>query len=104
MDKAWKAWERRVAKMFNGKRRGADFRGEGRKGKNDIIAPGWSIECKLQKAFPNYLLDWCRQAEGAKENELDIPVVIFKKKGSHVPDNDALVIMRLEEFREHFVE
>ncbi len=45
-DAAWKAFERRVARLFGGKRRGPDVGGsEG--GRSDVIAPGWSIEVKL---------------------------------------------------------
>ena len=98
MDKSWKAFERRIAKRFHGVRRGADFAG----GKNDIIVPGFSIEVKLY-ARPHYqmMLDACRQAEAAKEDALDIPIAVVKKKGAR--DNDALVVMRLEEFEKWFI-
>jgi hypothetical protein len=98
MSKAWAQFEWRISKIFKGHRRGAYQEG------NDIVVDGWSIECKLNKR-PSYglMLNACRQAEGDKENESDIPIAIVKKKGRGIPDKDALVIMRLEEFEKHFV-
>lgn len=99
-DAAWKAWERRVAAIFGGRRRGADFRGT-HGGKNDVIAEGWSIECKLL-GRPSYadLLAAARQAElAAKPGE--IPVAVVKKKRAE--DSDALVVLRLKTFRAWFV-
>jgi hypothetical protein len=98
---SWKNFESRIAKVFRGVRRGAHV-SDGEKGKNDIIVDGWSIECKLLKR-PTYqqMMDACLQAEAAKENDLDIPIAIVKKNG--VRDKNALVIMRLEQFKEFFV-
>jgi hypothetical protein len=98
---SWKAWERRVAKIFGGKRRGA-YVSDGKIGKNDIIVDGWSIEVKLLKR-PTYqqMFDACIQAEKNSEISSDIPIAIVKKKG--VRDKNALVIMRLEQFKEFFV-
>lgn len=100
-DKAWKAWERRVASIFGGQRRGA-YTGSKSQGKNDIIVDGWSVEVKLLSR-PTYqqMFDACKQAEANIETILDIPVAIVKKKGAR--DKDALVIMRLEQFREFFI-
>jgi hypothetical protein len=102
-DKAWKAWERTVAAVFGGKRRGA-YTGSGgnNSGKTDIIVPGWAIECKLlgRPGFQD-LLDASRQAESNRECATDIPVAVVKRKGD--PVGDALVVMRLEEFREWFI-
>ena len=95
MDKAWKAFERRIARVFGGKRRGP------RPG-SDVIAPGWSIECKLLSR-PSYsaMLEACRQAEGERECPQDIPVGVIKRKGDR--DSDALVVMRLAVFSEYFI-
>ena len=100
-DKAWKAFERRVAEVFGGKRRGA-YTGDGAHGKSDVIAPGWGIECKLY-TNPDYdtLLAAARQAERNRENESEIPVGVIKRKGGK--DSNALVVMRLEVFAEFFV-
>ena len=98
---SWKGFELRISKWFNGKRRGA-YTSDGKTGKTDIIADGWAIEVKLLKR-PTYqqMYNACLQAEKNKENENDIPIAIVKKNGVH--DKNSLVIMRLEEFREHFV-
>jgi len=98
---SWKAWERRVAAIFGGKRRGA-YVSDGVTGKNDIIVDDWSIEVKLLKR-PTYqqMYDACMQAENNREKDTDIPIAVVKKNG--VRDKNALVIMRLEQFREFFV-
>jgi hypothetical protein len=100
-DFAWKAFERRIATVFNGKRRGA-YTGSRNNGKTDIIAAGWAIECKLlsRPGFQD-LLNACRQVEANREHPDDIPVALVKRKGDL--DKDTLVVMRLEEFREFFV-
>ena len=99
-DKAWKAFERRIAKIFGGKRRGAHT-SDGKKGKSDIIKDGFSIECKLlARPTRQQMFDACLQAERNAESILDIPLAIVKKKYDR--DGDALVIMRLETFRDHF--
>lgn len=98
---SWKAWETRVARIFGGKRRGA-YVSNGKSGKSDIIKDGWSIEVKLNKR-PHFqmIFDACKQAEINAENPLDIPVAVIKKL--YTKDDDALVVMRLETFREHFI-
>lgn len=99
-DTAWKAFERRIAQIFGGKRRGA-YTGDGRQGKTDIICPGWSVECKLLSR-PGYqnLVDAAWQAEANREQVNDIPVAVVKRKGDL--DANALVVMRLEMFKEFF--
>lgn len=100
-DASWKQFERRIATLFGGKRRGA-YTGTNGNGKTDVIAPGWAIEVKLY-GRPSYqvMLDACRQAEKNRENPDDIPVAIVKRKGDH--DQNALVCMRLDEFQQFFV-
>ena len=98
-DKAWKAFERRIAAVFGGKRRGADTRDE-RGGKTDVIHPYWAIECKLLGA-PTFsaMKNACIQAEtNAAENQE--PVAIIKRKSQGSSDDDALVVMRLGTFKE----
>ena len=98
-DRSWKAWERRTAKWFGGKRRGPVL---GMLHPNDVIVDGWSIECKLL-ARPSFgeMLAAAIQAENAKEHSDDIAVAIVKRK--HDLDENALVIMRKQEFLDHFV-
>ena len=97
-DKAWKAWERTVAKIFGGKRRGA-YTGDGKEGKSDIVHPHYSIECKLlSRSGHAHILDACHQSEDNADSALHEPIAIVKRKGD--APNDALVCMRLETFRE----
>ena len=100
-DKSWKAFERRMAKLFpNGRRRGADTGSESG-GKSDIICDWWAPECKLLSR-PNFsdLLEAARQAErNAKDSQ--IPVAIVKRKQDR--DSNALVVMRLEVFGDWFL-
>jgi hypothetical protein len=95
-DKSWKAFERRLAALFGCKRRGPDFRGEDG-GNDDLTHPHWSVEAKLLGA-PTYsaMLAACKQAEAnARGRE---PVAVVKRKSAQ--DKDALVVMRLETFRD----
>lgn len=98
----WKSFERRCAAIFPGASRRGAYTGDGRKGKPDLVCAGWSVECKLlARAGYQDLLDAARQAESNKEKETDIPIAIVKRKGDL--DRDSLVIMRLETFREYFI-
>ena len=98
---AWKVFERRISKYFGGVRRGSTTSQNG-SGKSDIIAVGWAIECKLLTR-PGYqdLLNAARQAEANAETPEEIPICIVKRKGDL--DKDSLVVMRLERFKEFFV-
>ncbi len=102
-DAAWKAFERRVAKVFGGERRGPDYRSTGTAGKSDVIAPGWSIECKLYE-HPTFqvMLDAAKQAEINRPRPNDIPIAIVKRKVRGSPDKDALVVMRYRIFCDYF--
>jgi len=102
-DKSWKAFERRICSLFGGQRRGADYADQSG-GKDDCVnTPGFSIELKLLKR-PTYqqMFDACIQAETNSKSIIDIPIAIVKKNKQGLKDNDALVIMRLETFREFF--
>lgn len=98
-DAGWKKLERRVAALFGGQRRGADYGGKAG-GKSDVIAPGWSIECKLlgRPSFAALRLA-AEQAERAAKPD-EIPIAVVKRKNDH--DRNALVTMRLETFMEWF--
>lgn len=97
-EKAWKAFERRIAKRFPaGRRRGPDTHG----GKSDIVCDGFAPECKLL-GRPSFsaMLDAARQSERNAES-MQTPVAIVKRKQDQ--DRDALVVMRLETFCDWFV-
>jgi len=99
VDSFWKAFERYVASLFGGKRRGPDVEG----GKTDVIKPGWAIECKtwsrisfsdIQKAI--------EQARENREHEDDIPIAVLKIKGQQ--NKTAIVAMNIMDFKKHFVD
>lgn len=101
-DKAWKAVERRLCKIFGGKRRGADY-ADARGGKNDCIeCKGWSIEIKhmLRPQF-KLIEEDVRKAEERKEYPDDIPIAIMKRKRTR--DADAIVCIRLEVFEKQIL-
>ena len=101
-DKTWKAVERRICKIFGGKRRGADYADE-RGGKNDCVeCKGWSIEIKnmLRPQF-KLIEEDVRKAEERKEHPDDIPIAIMKRKQSR--DADAIVCIRLEVFEKQIL-
>ena len=99
-DAAWKAWESRVARIFGGRRRGPDTRGPDG-GRSDVVHRFWSPEVKLL-GRPGYadLLAACHQAE-ANRGPHQCPVAVVKRKRAR--DSDALVVLRLETFRDWFV-
>ncbi len=94
----WKQWERDVALVFGGKRRGCDVRGEDG-GKTDVISDHWAIEVKLLGA-PTYsqMLAACYQAEENAESDLHEPVAVIRRKSR--PHTEALVVYRLSVFAE----
>ena len=99
-DAAWKAFERRVAKDFGGKRRGPDT-GGARGGKTDIIHPLFAVECKLLSRIGGAdVLNAAIQAETNAEDS-QLPIAVLKKKRASM--NDAVVAMRYQTFIEWFV-
>lgn len=93
----WKAFERRIAEVFGGERRGA-YTGANGQGKTDVIHDHFAIECKLLGA-PGWahMLAAAKQAEANAEPGQE-PVAVVKRKNAR--DSDTLVVMRLETFRE----
>lgn len=92
-DKHWKAFERRIADRLGGRRRGPDYRSEDG-GKDDVIHPLYSVECKVlgRPSFSD-LVSAVAQAE-ANAPSGKMPIAIVKKK--QADDRNSLVIMRLE--------
>ena len=101
--KTWKAVENRIAAYWGARRRGADYKNRGGPGgKNDVIVVGWSIEVK-HSARPTWglMAGAVAQAEGSREKPDDIPVAVIHKAGTEY--GDSLVVMRLSEFAQHFI-
>lgn len=98
MDKAWKAFERRVAKFFNALR--VPVTGRQRGSAPDIEHDVYAIECKYRKTLPEWQKDAMRQAEASVRGE-QIPIVVMGEKGAKT--GDAFVMIRLGVFREWFI-
>jgi hypothetical protein len=64
-----------------------------------VIHPAWSIEVKLL-GRPSFsaMLEAAKQAERNAENRHQMPIAIVKRK--HDRDKNALVVMRLETYRD----
>lgn len=96
-DKSWKQFERRIARRFGGRRRGAQTSRDG-EGLSDCVGtPGFSIECALGRKYTSYaaILAKCQQAERAAADG-EIPIAVIK--APRVRDTSTLVAMRLPEF------
>jgi hypothetical protein len=91
MDKAWKAFERRVAQRTGGERVPvAD-----RRTPLDVAHPFLGIECKYRNKISKFLKEAMEQAiEGSGGDK--IPTVILGEKGSQ----KMLALMRLEDVLE----
>jgi hypothetical protein len=88
---AWKNHERRVARVFNGKRSGNCGRSV-----VDVAHPIFSIECKFRKTLPQLLREGLDQAHRYDENKL--PVLVIKERYAH----GAFVVMKMRDFASLF--
>ena len=94
-DKAWKAFEREIAKRLGGQRAGP----LGREGP-DVLHPLWAPECKMRKKLPRLLTEAMDQAV-TNTPPGKIPLVILHQ--AHDEYDQALVVMRLRDFEDWFV-
>ena len=95
MDKAWKAFERRIAKRVGGKR----IPVTGERDAADVIVDGaFSYQCKLRRGLPSYLRDWLRGIVSAGERSGATGVVIWKQPNAR--DDDAVVVLRLKDWQD----
>ena len=88
------AYEKRLAKMFNGERIIDQS-----KGGCDVKSDWLAIE-GFQKDIPEYIKEELGQAVMDCENGKLLPIAVWREK--HKKDKDALVIVRLEDFIEWF--
>lgn len=91
-DKSWKAYERRLAKMFGttripvtGEREGADFQTE-----------MFHVSVKKRKSVPKTVLNWLGSVCAKAEERKRVGVLIMKQPG--MQDLDSVVVMRLRDF------
>ena len=94
MDRAWKAFERRIAKRVGGKR--IPITGE-RDGADVVGGGPFVYQAKLRKGVPSYLKSWLRGIVEAGERSGSTGVVVWKQPGAR--DDDALVLLRLKDWQ-----
>ena len=94
-DKAWKAFERRVAKKMGGIRIPVTGAREGA----DVAGGPFVYQCKLRRGMPSYLRQWLRGIVGAAERNADevTGVVVWKEPGGR--DDDSVVVLRLKDWQ-----
>ena len=88
MDKAWKAFERRVAQKTGGER----IPVSDRRTPLDVAHPILGIECKYRNKISKFLKDAMWQAVSGSGNE-KIPVVILGEKNGR----EMLALIRLDD-------
>ena len=93
----WKAWERRLAVMFNGERIPVSGRQTDKHGA-DVITPIFHIQAKRGYKQPGYLRDWVDGIAFKAREDNKLGVVIWQEKGK--ADADALVVMNLRDFED----
>ena len=96
-DRAWKAFERRLARQLGtqripvtGERAGADF--------TDGM---FAYQAKLGRRCPAYLREWLAGIVAAGERRGLVGVVVWKPKGTR--DREALVVLRFADWRDRHV-
>ena len=92
---AWKAAERRVARVFGGQRTGPTGRDD-----NDITHPLLAIEVKYRKTLPAWALACLQQARTGRSATGKTPVSILLGRGMRV--GDGLLVLRVADFEERF--
>lgn len=92
----WKRAERRVAKALGGKRlpvSGTEA--------PDVVTEWVCVEVKYRRAFPLWLTEALdRAVRHAKDSQL--PVAVLVQRGRRT--SNAMVVLKLKDFREHFGE
>ena len=92
---SWKSFERRIAKRLGLTRRpvtGLD-RGDG-----DCFNALFEVQAKKRKGQPSYLRAWLNGIVATAKTRGRIGIVIWRESGKGIPDDDALVILRLADW------
>ena len=92
MDRAWKAFERRLAKRMGGKRLACT----GEKDGIDVDAGPFVYQAKLRRGLPSYLRSWLSGIVEAGARKGSIGVVVWKAPNAR--DDDAVVLLRLRDW------
>ena len=91
-DKAWKAYERRLAKRHGGRR----IPVTGERAGADVVAGPFVIQAKLGRRMPVYLRDWLDGIRAAGRKQDKVGVVIWKPKAAR--DDGAVVLLALRDW------
>ena len=93
-DKAWKAFERRLARRVGGRRIPVTGERDGA----DVIADGaFCYQAKLRRGLPSYLREWLRGIVAAGGRKNATGVVVWK--APREKDDEAIVILRLADWQ-----
>ena len=95
MDRAWKAFERRLARRVGGRRIPVTGERDGA----DVVAGPFVYQAKLRRGLPSYLKDWLRGIVAAGErSDGSTGVVVWKAPNAR--DDDAVVVLRLKDWQD----
>ncbi len=93
-DKAWKAFERRLATRLGGRRIPVTGERDGA----DIVAGPFVYQAKLRQRMPSYLWDWLQGIVGAAERQATPASGVVVWKAPNARDDDAVVVLRLKDW------
>jgi hypothetical protein len=98
-DKAWKSFERRLARYIGNAER-VPITGRQRGSAPDVKHAWLSIEAKYRKKLPDWIHDAMSQAKASAVGH-QMPVVIMGEKGAET--GRAWIMCELEDFRDRFL-
>lgn len=90
-DKAWKAYERWVAKLFGTTRNPLSGKNAGGDRTGDIIHKDFNVECKNHKSMT--IVDWMKKC---KNESSKIPLLFCHKKNT--PYTESVVCLTYDDF------
>ncbi len=93
-DRAWKAFERRLATRLGGRRIPVTGERDGA----DLVANEFVYQAKLRQRMPSYLRDWLRGIVGAAERQATPTTGVVVWKAPNARDDDAVVVLRLKDW------
>jgi len=100
-DKAWKRWERQIAKYIGGGAKRVPITGRQRGDAPDIQHDWLSVECKYTSKGLPQLWHTARAQSEASARPRQLPVQIYAEKGMNV--GECFIMMRLSDFKDHWL-
>ena len=102
MGRKWRHYENRMLQKYFKTERRLDVQG---RGGCDGKAQGFAIEL-FQRDIPKYIEEELQQAEEDAQDDATgkplLPIAIMREK--HKKDDDAIVMMRLKDFADYYLE